>query len=65
MVFDMKWKFLDDSCGELIINTGSEVAFIHIAFSSKSSSRSTLWNVETLLKATQWKAGVTLSQVRG
>ena len=25
LVFDMKWKFLEESCGELIIDTGSEV----------------------------------------
>ena len=25
LVFDMKWKFLESSCGELIIDTGSEV----------------------------------------
>ena len=61
----MKWKFLEDSCGELIINTGSEVV-LDTAFPSKILlSRSTLWNAETLLKVTQWKAGATLSQVRG
>ena len=64
LVFDMKWKFLESSCGELIIDTGSEVTSTS-GFSSESLSRSTPWTVETPLKATQWKAGATLRQVKG
>ena len=56
--FDMKWNFLENSCGELIINTGSEVLF-NTAFLSELLFRSTPWNAET-----EWKAGVTLNQVK-
>ena len=63
LVFDMKWNFLDNSCGELIINTGLEVIF-NTAFSSKLLFRSTSWNAETLLTVTECKAGVTLNQVK-